>query len=138
MNAGRYERLALDTLPSIPRDGEGPVFEAPWQAQAFAMAVKLCEAGVFEWREWAAALGAEIERAQARGDPDLGDTYYEHWLKALENLVVEKGLFSVSGLQRRRRAWARAAAATPHGEPIELARAATVHDERMERWKQPR
>lgn len=129
MNAARYERLALETLPAIPRDGDGPVFKAPWQAQAFAMAVKLCEAGVFEWHEWATALGAEIERAQAAGDPDLGDTYYEHWLKALEDLVVEKGVFDADGLERRRQAWARAAAATPHGETIELARAAAAHDE---------
>lgn len=130
MNTASYERLSLETLPAIPSDEEGPVFEAPWQAQAFAMAAKLCEAGVFEWREWAAALGVEIERAQARGDPDLGNTYYEHWLKALETLVVEKGVLTVAGLQRRRRAWARVAAATPHGKPIELARAAAAHKDR--------
>jgi len=124
MSGSDYDRLALETLPAIPRDREGPVFGAPWQAQAFAMTVKLHEAGVFEWTEWAAALGEEIRRARAGGDPDLGDTYYEHWLRALEKLVVTKGLLSAPTLVARKQAWARAAAATPHGEPIELARAA--------------
>lgn len=129
MRATRFQRLAIDTLPAIPRDADGPVFAAPWQAQAFAMTLKLCDAGVFEWPEWAAALSAEIEHAQAAGDPDLGDTYYEHWLRALEKLVVDKQLFSASKLSHRRNAWARASAATPHGEPIELAREAAAHDD---------
>ncbi|HYW76594.1 MAG TPA: nitrile hydratase accessory protein [Gammaproteobacteria bacterium] len=123
-----YNRLAARTLPALPGDSDGPVFDAPWQAQAFAMTVKLHEAGVFEWQEWTTALSAEIARAQAEGDPDLGDTYYEHWLRALERLVVEKGLFTRPRLQQRTAAWARAAEATPHGEPIELARAAAADD----------
>lgn len=129
MSTSYYDRLAMETLPSIPRDYEGPVFAAPWQAQAFAIAVKLHEAGIFEWDEWAATLSTEIARAQSAGDPDLGDTYYEHWLRALEKLAVDKGLITVSGLRRRKKAWARAAAATPHGEPIELARAASMDDD---------
>ena len=36
--------------------------------------------------------GAEIKRAQAAGDPDTGETYYRHWLNALERLVAEKGV----------------------------------------------
>lgn len=73
----------------LPFPGEGPVFRAPWEAQAFGMAVKLHEAGYFSWREWAERLAAEIKRAQDRGDPDLGTTYYEHWLAALEPIVTE-------------------------------------------------
>ncbi len=124
MSLSPQERAAVDALPTIPRDQDGPVFSAPWQAQAFAMALKLHEAGVFAWSEWAQALGREISDAQRAGDPDLGDTYYRHWLRALEKLVVEKELFTEVGLMQRKDAWARAAAATPHGEPIELARVA--------------
>lgn len=116
------DTIDLEVLPEIPRDSEGPVFAEPWQARAFAMAVKLHEAGLFSWSEWAAALGAEIARAQADGDPDLGATYYHHWLSALERLVAEKRVTSAEKLARRRDAWARAAHATPHGEPIELGR----------------
>ena len=112
----------LDALPAIPRDAGGPVFPEPWEAQAFALAVRLHEAGLFGWDEWAASLAAEIRAAQACGDPDTGETYYRHWLAALERLVVEKGAVTAPDLDARRDAWDRAARATPHGEPIILGR----------------
>ena len=109
---------ATSALPSIPRDAEGPVFHEPWEAQAFAMALMLHERGVFTWPEWAEALGAEIKRAQAAGDPDTGDTYYRHWLATLEGLVSRKGVASSDLLHRYRDAWDHAADRTPHGKPI--------------------
>jgi nitrile hydratase accessory protein len=111
---------AAEAIPSIPCDAEGPVFREPWEAQAFAMALALHERGVFAWPEWAATLGAEIKRAQAAGDPDTGETYYHHWLAALERLVSEKGVTDVATLRRIRDAWDHAADRTPHGQPIEL------------------
>ena len=78
--------------PGQPQDADGPVFAEPWEAQAFSIVVALHERGVIEWPEWTARLAAEIERAQAAGDPDTGETYYRHWLAALERLVSEKGL----------------------------------------------
>lgn len=109
-------------LPALPRDAEGAVFKAPWEAQAFAMAVKLHEAGYFTWTEWAERLAAEIRRAQERGDLDLGDTYSEHWLAALEKIVAEKGLVGADELARRKAEWEGAARVTPRGRPIELPR----------------
>ncbi|GAC1339506.1 MAG: nitrile hydratase accessory protein [Beijerinckiaceae bacterium] len=108
------------SLPSLPCDAEGPVFREPWEAQAFALAVQLEQQGLFTWDEWAQALGAEIASAQQAGDPDLGDTYYRHWLAALERLVVAKGAATRGGLEHTRDAWDRAAKATPHGQPIVL------------------
>jgi len=90
--------LDLQQLAGIPLDKDGPVFRAPWEAQAFAMAVSLQAQGVFSWQEWAEQLGQSIKAAQARGDADLGDTYYEHWLAALEALVTAKGLTSTQSL----------------------------------------
>jgi len=113
-------RDALDALPSIPRDEDGPVFREPWEAQAFAMTLRLYQQGLFTWPEWAATLTAEIERAQREGDPDRGDTYYHHWLCALERLVAEKGVTDAATLDRYRTAWRRAAMRTPHGQPIAL------------------
>jgi nitrile hydratase accessory protein len=113
-------RSAADAVPGIPRDAEGPVFREPWEAQAFAMALALHERGVFTWAEWAAALGEEIKRAQALGDPDTGETYYRHWLNTLERLVAAKGVTDGATLARYRDAWDHAADRTPHGTPIEL------------------
>ena len=111
---------AASEVASIPRDADGPVFREPWEAQAFAMALALHERGVFTWGEWAAALAAEIKRAQAAGDPDTGETYYRHWLAALEKLVSEKGVASGGTLHRYKHAWEHACERTPHGKPIEL------------------
>lgn len=98
-----------------------PVFAEPWQAQAFALTLQLHQRGLFSWAEWAQALGQQIQAAQAAGDPDLGDTYYQHWLAALEQLVQAKGASQADELQRCAQAWADAAARTPHGQPIVLA-----------------
>ncbi len=111
---------SLDALPRLPCDADGPVFEAPWHAHAFAMTLSLHQQGVFTWSEWAAALSEEIRSAQKSGDPDSGDTYYHHWLKALEALVTLKGVTSNVELARYERAWHSAAERTPHGAPIVL------------------
>jgi nitrile hydratase accessory protein len=111
---------AAKAVPGVPRDEDGPVFGEPWEAQAFAMALALHERGVFTWPEWAETLGAEIKRAQAAGDPDTGETYYSHWLNALERIVAAKGVTTTETLHRYRDAWDHACDRTPHGKPIEL------------------
>jgi nitrile hydratase accessory protein len=114
-------------LPKLPRDAGGPVFAEPWQAQAFALAVKLSEQGHFTWKEWAAALAAELKGAADRGEPDDGSRYYHHWLAALERLVVSKRLSDPDALIARKEAWADAYRHTPHGKPVELAAASSAH-----------
>jgi nitrile hydratase accessory protein len=109
-----------EAVPSLPRDADGPIFRAPWEAHAFAMAVALHEGGLFTWSEWVATLADEIKHAQAQGDPDAGDTYYRHWLAALERLAAEKAAADPATLARYRAAWRRAAQRTPHGAPIAL------------------
>ena len=111
---------AAEALPGIPRDATGPVFRAPWEAHAFAMALALHEKNLFVWTEWAAMLGEEIKKAQAAGDPDTGETYYHHWLATLERMVAEKGTTSTQALKEHFQAWERAMRRTPHGTPIEL------------------
>jgi nitrile hydratase accessory protein len=113
-------RRATEAIPGIPCDAEGPVFREPWEAQAFAMTLQLYDRGLFTWPEWAATLGEEIKRAQAAGDPDTGETYYHHWLAALERIVAEKGVTDSGTLKRYHDAWDRAADRTPHGTPIVL------------------
>ena len=109
-----------ESLTPLPRDEGGPVFAEPWEAQAFALAVKLSEQGYFTWKEWAAALAEEIKAASSRGEPDDGSRYYHHWLVALERLVTAKGLADPAALLARKEAWAEAYRHTPHGKPVEL------------------
>ena len=117
------EAESFAALPRLPRDEGGPVFAEPWQAQAFALAVKLSEQGHFTWKEWAAALADELKAAADRGEPDDGSHYYEHWLAALERLVTQKGLADPAALLKRKEAWADAYRHTPHGKPVELSAA---------------
>jgi nitrile hydratase accessory protein len=116
------EAERLSVLPQIPRDEHGPVFAEPWQAQAFALAVKLSEQGYFTWKDWAAALAEEINAAAARGEVDDGSRYYHYWLAALERLVTQRGLTDAESLVERKEAWADAYRHTPHGKPVELRR----------------
>ena len=109
-------RLARQ-LPKIPVDDDGPVFAEPWQAQAFAMTVKLHQQGAFTWPEWARALGAELAAA---GENDSADNYYSHWLSALEKLLDSKNIITTSERETCKAAWDKAARTTPHGEPIVL------------------
>ena len=111
---------SLAALPALPRDAEGPVFAEPWQAQAFALAVKLSERGYFTWKEWAAVLSEELKSAADRGEPDDGSRYYEYWLAALERLVAAKGLTDPVAMAARKEAWVVAYRHTPHGRPVDL------------------
>ena len=111
---------AADALPDLPRDDDGPVFREPWEARAFAVALALHERGVFTWTEWASTLATQIKQAQAVGDADGGDTYYQHWLATLETLVAAKGVAPTEMLHQYRDAWDHAADRTPHGTPIVL------------------
>jgi len=104
------------------RPQEERVFAAPWEAQAFAMAVALHERGAFTWKEWSATLAEVIAEVKARGERDTGERYYEHWLTALERIAARKALVTPAALERRRHEWEEAARRTPHGKPIELGR----------------
>ena len=115
MSAPEFAAAAAE-LPGLPRDAEGPVFAEPWQAQAFALAVHLSEAGAFTWPEWAAALAAEL----AADPADNGVRYYEHWVAALERLAAAKRLSAPPELAERKAAWEHAYRHTPHGKPVEL------------------
>lgn len=102
----------------LPPGLDEPVFAEPWQAEAFALTVLLHEKGVFSWSEWAAALSGAVHSAEARAD---GSDYYSRWLAALETLLAGKGVALPEDVDALSAAWRRAAHATPHGRPIELA-----------------
>ena len=117
---GDMQSADFSLLKGLPVKDNSPVFREPWEAQAFSMTLALYERGLFTWNEWAQALSAQILAAQAQGDPDLGNTYYRHWLAAIEALVNVKGISSPEELGRYQQAWHHAADRVPHGQPIEL------------------
>lgn len=103
---------------TLPPEIKNPSpFSEPWEAQAFAMVVGLHQEGVFSWSEWAAALSAELKQPDAAID---GTDYYECWLRALEHLLGKKRIADAGQIETVAAAWARAAHATPHGQPILL------------------
>lgn len=120
MNPPEAAGQALAALGPIPRDAGGPVFPAAWAARAFALAVALNERGLFSWSEWAEALGAATAQADDR-DPADPEAYWRCWLAALEELLARKAVARPAELAELQEAWRRAAEATPHGEPVELA-----------------
>ena len=93
------------------------VFQAPWEAYAFALAVQLSEQGIFDWPEWTQALATQIRDA---GEDDQGSEYYHYWVAALEKLLTKRGIISEEALKQRKIAWREAYRHTPHGKPVEL------------------
>ncbi|WP_307233410.1 nitrile hydratase accessory protein [Pararhizobium capsulatum] len=105
-------------MPELPVGGDGaPVFAEPWQAEAFAMTVRLHERGVFSWSEWAEVLSQELYRPGRCAD---GSDYYECWVAALSRILAELSIVRGDDLDHLTAAWQRAAEATPHGKPILL------------------
>lgn len=97
------------------REPERP-FDAPWQAQVFAMTVALNEAGQLDWSRWAQALGAQLKHQS-----DVSNAaYYAGWLAAFETVLLEDGIAEPGQISDLTAAWHAAAHATPHGQPIEL------------------
>jgi nitrile hydratase accessory protein len=113
----KTESALIGSSRGIPLECGEPVFREPWQAQAFAMTVRLYERGLFTWTEWAQALSTEIAREGELSEPS---EYYRLWLSALEKLISAKSLVAPGELAKRQAEWRDAAAATPHGEPIVL------------------
>lgn len=113
---------ATGRIPGLSPDGAEPFFHAPWQARAFALAVSLNEAGVFEWTDWARALGARLGGAPVLPDAATPEAhaaqYYTAWLATLEEMLARNGLTSAAAVDAAAAQWQRAARATPHGTPI--------------------
>ena len=102
------------------KDEQQQVFAEPWEAHAFAIAVKLSEKGLLKWSEWTNALAEEIKKAKEKGQTDFGNTYYQFWLSALETILLEKNILKKSDLKSMMEQWRHAYLSTPHGNPVKL------------------
>ena len=88
----------METQIALPRENGELVFQAPWEARAFGLAVALNENDLYEWREFSAELAATIAAAEQNNDPS---NYYARWIASLEELVVARGLISREQLNAR-------------------------------------
>ena len=85
-------------VEAMPRSNGELVFEEPWQARAFGIAVGLVQEQGLDWEEFRSRLIDEIgawEREHGNAPSDAYD-YYERWLAALERLVLETGMVSAA------------------------------------------
>ncbi|MFZ0660965.1 MAG: nitrile hydratase accessory protein [Candidatus Binataceae bacterium] len=83
------------------------VFSAPWEARAFALALGLSEAGLFSWDEFRAHLIEEVrasDRVRERDGTSNHGEYYQHFLRALERTVTDKGIASAAEIMDKLRA----------------------------------
>ncbi|WP_208250169.1 nitrile hydratase accessory protein [Rhizobium sp. T1470] len=112
-------RSPLAQSPQLPKSSDGePVFPEPWAAEAFAMTVHLHEQGIFTWGEWAETLSRELHQP---GRAEDGGDYFDCWVAALSAILVKLGVADADMILDLQKSWQRAAEATPHGKPIELA-----------------
>jgi nitrile hydratase accessory protein len=91
---------AAGSLGPPRRNGE-LVFQAPWESRAFGLAITLHEAGAFEWEEFRRRLIAEIAAWEASHAPEATYEYYRLWLRALEQTLAARGLYTRDELENR-------------------------------------
>ena len=88
----------MEAQIALPRENGELVFQAPWEARAFGLAVALNEREIYEWREFSAELAATIAAAEQNND---SSNYYVRWIASLEELVIARGLISREQLDAR-------------------------------------
>ncbi|MFM7573409.1 MAG: nitrile hydratase accessory protein [Snowella sp.] len=114
------EELTQEPIPPLLKDDGQPIFRDSWEAEAFAIGNLLIKQGFLSCSEWVNIFSEEIKKAQVQGDPDRGDTYYSHWLNALERLCIERGLTDWQTYQKQLQLWHQAVLNTPHGVPLAI------------------
>ena len=105
-------------------------FEKPWHGQIFAITVSLSENKLFEWREFSKALANQIKIDKTEKQ-NSEDDYFFSWIKALENLIINKKIVDKKNLKQIKENWKDAFLATPHGNPVRIINKRGNHDNKM-------
>lgn len=114
---------AETTLQDILREQADRAFDSPWQAQAFALVVRLQKSGHITWENWVRVFSRQVAASPARLGESVNDAYYRQWLAALEQIVVESGFLAPGDTDMRTSLWRAAFVNTPHGQPVRLGNA---------------
>jgi nitrile hydratase len=98
---------------ALPRQSGELLFQDPWEGEVFAMAVALCEQGLYPWDEFQGRLIATIANVEQGELPvEARPTYYENWLTAFETLLIEKDVLVKQKIDVRAAWLARAASSS--------------------------
>ena len=80
------------------KDSE-PIFQAPWEARAFAIVNQLANAQEYSWSEWTEQFAEEISAAEH--EPTDTSSYYERWVRTCEKLLITKGILNPLAIEQR-------------------------------------
>lgn len=94
-------RIDIDGPAAPPRRNGELVFQEPWEGRAFGLAVALRDLDLFQWEAFRRKLIAAVAVADRAPEGESRPGYYENWLAALQNLLVESGLISTSEVDHR-------------------------------------
>lgn len=90
------------TPPTADDTDDGPTFDEPWQARAFALAVALTgeDQRDWTWEEFQRELVSEVEADPGPAGSDEA-VYYRQWLRSLERFLVDRGAVDPDDLLAR-------------------------------------
>lgn len=86
-------------VPGLPAQEDEPVFQAPWEARAFAIVNQLATAEYYSWSEWTNYLVNEISVSEQASPGSKND--YEQWVTACEKLLTAKGLLNSAAIDQK-------------------------------------
>lgn len=117
-----HDQLTFQDEPCKPLlrpKGEAP-FHDSWEAEAYALGNLLVKLNHVTPKEWMELMAESIQEAQSFGDPDTGESYYQHWCRSLEKYCFKTGLSHPSDHREILALWKQAINNTPHGVPLKL------------------
>jgi nitrile hydratase accessory protein len=85
----------LKGIAALPRDNGEIVFNEPWEATAFGVAMTLTNQGSFPWESFRQQLIKAIEASNGC------EAYYESWSKALHASVINARLLREDEIEER-------------------------------------
>lgn len=98
-----YEQFAVTSMmghsDTPPRNNGTLCFGHEWERSAFGIALNLAKQGAFEWEDFRQSLIAQIEHWESTHSlQDESWDYYQLWLNALENTLINAGIINPNEL----------------------------------------
>jgi nitrile hydratase subunit beta len=92
---GIHDLGGMHGIGPVVAEANEPPFHHEWERRVFALFVSVFGGGHYNVDEFRHAI-EQMDPAHY-----LGSSYYEHWLHAIETLLIEKGVLTKAELQRK-------------------------------------